>query len=365
MNFAHIVSTALATTLLLAACGGSDDDDPRPEAIEYTRLVSFGDSLSDVGSYKVSGVAAAGGGKYTVNGPDAQIWVERLAATANVPAPCAAQTGLNADQAIVGFPPAPVTGHPDCFDYAQGGARVTDPIGIGNAATLAAGQSQGALGALTVPVKTQITNHLTAHGGTFGDTALVTVWAGSNDLFVQLSVVSATVAGGGNAQTAGQAATQQMGVAGAELAAYVKSLIVANGAKRVVLVNVPDISKTPFGLAQAQNTRDLIELMAFTFNEQLKHDLAGVPEVLIVDAYQAFRAIAADPAAFGVTNATTPACDLTKARLGSLVCSAATLIPGDVSRYMFADPVHPTPYGYQLVADTVIGALRDKGWLQQ
>ncbi|MBP7414077.1 MAG: hypothetical protein KA932_09405, partial [Giesbergeria sp.] len=46
----------------LAACGGSDE--PR-----YTSMVNFGDSLSDVGSYRVGSVAALGGGKFTVNGP--------------------------------------------------------------------------------------------------------------------------------------------------------------------------------------------------------------------------------------------------------------------------------------------------------
>lgn len=37
----------------LAACGGSDE--PR-----YTSMVNFGDSLSDVGSYRVGSVAALG-----------------------------------------------------------------------------------------------------------------------------------------------------------------------------------------------------------------------------------------------------------------------------------------------------------------
>ena len=361
MKHLRVGFISLAAAALLAACGGGSDS--KPDAITYTRLVSFGNSLSDVGSYKVSGIAAAGGGKYTVNGPDAKIWVERLAEAADVPAPCAAQTGLNANESLVGFPPAPVVDHADCYDYAQGGARVTDPIGIGNAATLAAGQSQGALGQLTVPVKTQITNHLAANSGAFADTALVTVLAGANDLLVQLGVVSATVAGGGNAQDAGKAANTQMGVAGGELAAYIKQLVVANGAKRIVVVTLPDVSKTPFGLAQAQSTRDLIELMAFTFNSQLTQDLADVPEVLIVDGYRIFRDIAANPGAYGVTNAVTPACDPAVAKLGSLACSAATLIAGDTSHYLFADPVHPTPYGHELIANAVIGALKDKGWL--
>jgi phospholipase/lecithinase/hemolysin len=82
--------SAAAVALLLAACGGGDGDQtPR---VAYGKLVSFGDSLSDVGSYAVGFVAASGGGKYTINGPEAKNWTELLAAQMGVAAPCAAQT---------------------------------------------------------------------------------------------------------------------------------------------------------------------------------------------------------------------------------------------------------------------------------
>ncbi|MFT3953388.1 MAG: hypothetical protein QM722_02975 [Piscinibacter sp.] len=66
-----------------------------------------------------------------------------------------------------------------CTGYSQGGARVTDPNGIGKTS-----------GFLTVPVKTQIANHL-ARFGSFKDSDLVIVFAGHNDLFYQLAVFSA------------------------------------------------------------------------------------------------------------------------------------------------------------------------------
>jgi outer membrane lipase/esterase len=34
-----------------------------------------------------------------------------------------------------------------------------------------------------------------------------------------------------------------------------------------------------------------------------------------------------------------------------------------VSKYQFADGVHPTPYGYQLLAQFVSKNLAAKGWL--
>ena len=353
-------AVGVLAAVLLAACGGGDDA-PAPEKINYTQLVSFGDSLSDVGSYATPGlVAATGGGKFTVNGSGVQIWVERLAATLQVPAPCAAQTGLQSVGPLAGFA-APVTNHPGCYAYGQGGSRVTNPVGIGNVATLP-GQSSGALGQLTVPVLTQISNHLAASGGSFSGTEMVTVLAGANDVFTQIGILQATVAAGGNAQAAGQAAQAAIGLAGGELAAYIKNLIVAKGAKRVVVVGIPDISATAFGLAQSQSTRDLIQVLSFTFNSNLQYGLSGVGEVLFVDFYTTIQNWSSDPGQYGLSNVAQTACNLTVAST-SLFCSGATTVPGDVSSYLFADTVHPTPYGHELVWKNVVGALDAKGWL--
>lgn len=103
---------ALAAVLLLASCGGSDET-------RFQALVSFGDSLSDVGSYRTAGIAAIGGGRYTVNGPGPRVWVEQLASQLGLPAPCAAQTGLNASGAFAAFA-EPVANHPGCTAYGQG-----------------------------------------------------------------------------------------------------------------------------------------------------------------------------------------------------------------------------------------------------
>lgn len=359
MNLLRLGAIALATAGLLAGCGGSDDP-PAAERITYGKLVTFGDSLSDIGSYATPGlVGATGGGKYTVNGPGVLNWTERLATAAKVSALCPAQTGLNSVGPLAGFA-APVTNHPGCTSYAQGGARVTNPVGPGNVATLPA--SSGALGQLTVPVLMQIQNHLVAAGGSFAATDLVTVAAGANDLFMQVATVQATVAAGGNATAAGQAATVAMGQAGGELAAYIKSLIVAKGAKRVVVVGIPDVSRTPDSLAQPQSSRDLVQLLAFAFNAQLQYGLQGVAEVTYIDVYTALQQWSANPGAFGLSNVDTPACNPALVAT-SLICTAATTISGDTSKYLFADGVHPSPYGYELFANTVVDALTAIGWL--
>ncbi|EWS54981.1 hypothetical protein [Methylibium sp. T29] len=89
--------------------------------------------------------------------------------------------------------------------------------------------------------------------------------------------------------------------------------------------------------------------------------------MLLVDAYSRGREQVANPGTFGVTNVTTPACDLAATALngfvlGSLGCSETTLIAGDVSHYQFADGVHPTPYGHQLLANYVLDRMSAVGW---
>lgn len=344
---------AAVAALLLAACGGSDD------APAYSKVVVFGDSLSDVGTHASPGVRAEGGGKYTVNSAGARLWVELIAAAAGAAAPCAAKTGLEASDPLDALA-APVTDVANCFDYAQGGSRVTNPVGPYNKALLP--DPQGLLGQITDPVLVQMMRHLAVSGGAFAAGDLVLVLAGGNDVFMNLRAVGLGVA------TANDA-TAAMGTAGGELAGYVKNLVVAKGATRVVVVNLPDVSKTPFAYAEDAATQGLIQTMSNTFNQQLGAGVSGVAEVLLVDAYTQSQEQAAQPANYGISDATAPACELTPtlarplAAFGSLLCDAPDLIAGDTSRFLFADDVHPTPYGHQLLADRVAADLRARGWL--
>ena len=191
----------LSAVAVLAGCsgGGSTAGDQTLKA-KYSAQISFGDSLSDVGTYAVGTVAALKGGKFTINGNNVSVnaaltgknWTELMAAQFSLPAPCAAQTGLHGD-ASQGFA-VPVVNHSGCFGYAQGGARVSGAIGPGN---------QSAVGALTVPVATQIQNHLAISGGKFKSDEIIFVMAGANDIFTQVGILTA------GATAAGQAAGAQ------------------------------------------------------------------------------------------------------------------------------------------------------------
>jgi phospholipase/lecithinase/hemolysin len=106
--------------------------------------------------------------------------------------------------------------------------------------------------------------------------------------------------------------------------------------------------------------------MVAAFNDKLLAGLSGDPKVLYIDLASISRDQATNPAPYGLTNTTTPACDLSASKnllASSLVCNQSNLISGDVSHYMFADSVHPTPFEYSLIARYVLEQMTVKGWL--
>ncbi len=388
-----------AAALVLTGCGGGGGE-TSSNSIGFSSMVSFGDSLSDVGAYKVGNVAAAGGGKWTVNSAITQNWTELVAAQYKLPAPCPAQTGL--PSLIPQLPAVAVQNFSTCRNYAQGSSRVTSPAGPGSFAIqqavlqatgspAAAAQAAG-LGLMALPVVNQMANHLTNVGGSYSGKELVTVFAGGNDVFLNLNGVSSAAAGGagavGAAQFAGwspavqsavaaggaaavnaaaQAAVAGMAQAATELVAAINTQVLAKGAKYVVVLNVPDVSTTPFGAALDASSKGLIVNMTTAFNNTLSQGLAGKPGIVMVDANTQGRDQVANPAAYALSNVTTAACSKTSPAnpLGgsSLTCTASSLVPGDTSKYLFSDDVHLTPYGYQLLAQFVTKNLAVAGWL--
>jgi phospholipase/lecithinase/hemolysin len=392
-NFRAVALAGLAA-VLLAACGGGDSYIPgsgSPAGApttkgSFTAVVSFGDSLSDVGAYAPATSATGNGqppyigGKFTTNGPDGTVWVENLAAA----------LGLMVTPAEVGFagqsvkcPAAAINAAlaGTCTAYGQGGSRVTDPEGIGKAG-----------GALTVPVKTQIANHL-ARFGRFKDSDLIVVFGGNNDAFVQFGIfgakaaqIQAQAAAGQitedqaknlllQAQLAGQEAMKQ---AALELAGYVKDEILAKGGKYVAVWNLPDSAETPFGTSLPAQVRPVLTTMVDIFNLWLTEGLTGLP-VQLVDANTLFSDAYNNPAKYGFVNNTVPTCDAAKIAAitggaitdgSSLFCNATPGAPfnglrtgADVNTWQFADGVHPTTGGQKLISDSALQLLRSYGWI--
>lgn len=366
--------SAFIASLVLAGCGGGGAGDQTTK-IKFSSLVTFGDSLSDVGTYQVGQVAAAGGGQFTINGVSKN-WTGFMAAQLGLSAPCAAVTG--------GYGVTPAA-HSGCYAYAQGGARVFGTTGVGNT-DATNGQYSGAL---TYPVTTQIANHLaTTASGQFSGNEVVFVLAGANDILIEAQLaypgyVSACMGsgmtgctGGGLSQTAAQAAALQIalgdltGVADA-LAAQITTNITGKGANHVVVLNIPDISSTPLARSSGASAQQLFGAFVTTFNAELEAKLAGDSKVLLVDTYSVNRDQISHPAQYGLTNVTDTACDVNGTYLqtyfkgSSLGCTPQTLISGVTgdAHYLYADSVHPTPWAYQLMANLVSKHMLVKGWM--
>jgi outer membrane lipase/esterase len=379
----HVLTTALAAAAFLAACGGNEAGDQSPR-VAFTQMVNFGDSLSDVGSYDVGVVKLQGGGHFSVNGTGATgllyiNWTEFLAATLQLPQPCAAQTGLMPVPGAV-----PIIGDETptfhdasnggtCTSYAQGGSRVTLQPGPGNAALFNPSDpttSGNALGALTIPVHDQIQNYLHNVSPTFLPSALVTVMAGANDVFIQSATFQAEVGAGEDPTTAGGAAVLAMTTAADELAADVNTMILANGATHVVVVNIPDASLTPSAVSEGPAGQAFVKQLVQAFNTELAAKLQAGPSLLLVDAFSASEDQVTNMAQYGLTNVTTPVCTssssllCTKNTLIAAVAPAASAAPATAANtYEYADTVHPTPYGYRLLSELVGEQMAIKGWL--
>ena len=388
-------SLALAA-LLLSACGGGDPDVPgsgSPSGAPTTKgsfsaVVSFGDSLSDVGAYSPAtsltgnGAAPYFGGKFTTNnGSVGTVWVENIAASLSLLV-TPHQVGFGNQSVICPAAAVPALAG-TCTGYGQGGSRVTNPDGIGHA---------GGAAALTVPMVTQIANHLSRFTS-FKATDLIFVYGGNNDVFTQFGVFVAaatqiqTDAALGKitadqasallfqAQTAAQA---QMKTAAIELTGYIRNQILAKGGKYVAVMTLSDIADTPFGSTLPASAKPVLTALSETFNLWLKEGLTGQP-VQIIDTFAIFKDGYRNPAKFGITNNTTPACDVAKIQAltggavtdgSSLFCNATpgvpynTLVAGaDVTTWQFADGVHPTTGGHKIISDAFMAQLKAFGWI--
>ncbi len=270
---------AIVLGTALAICGGARGDG-------ITGIVSFGDSLSDVGNdYAASkGTQPSPSNEYYqgrfTNGGN---WLDYLAKDLGVTAPTPYLLGGS--------------------NYAFGGAST----GPGYTTTSAGYQ---------VPnVDTQISAYL-AHN-TPSASQLFTIWAGGNDLLI-------------NGQTNPLIPAQN-------IANEVTTLALA-GAKQFLIPNLPALGDIP---AVSQNPTQQAAANAWSagFNSALQADLAPLQQSLGIQIHTVniqglFQSILANPSAFGLTNVT-----------GAAINSSL-----NGNGYLFWDQEHPTTEVDQIIA---------------
>lgn len=315
------------TMFALASCGGGGDnnsasntDTTTPQGGVSLKVVSFGDSLSDVGTYAPL-ASAVGGGRFTTN--PGQVWTQNVAQyygdTLSAAYTIDATHKLSAQSG---------------FGYAEGGATVATPADQSEFLT-------SLIGNIEMPVSQQVSAYLSAHGS-FNDKQLVLVWAGANDVLRAGSGTTATTTVQTAATTLAQLVTQ----------------IVQNGATHVVVVNLPNIGLSPDGLSQSDggaNLTQLSQLFNSTLTSALQTD--GVQsKVIQIDAYTWLNGIIQNFQANGFTVSNTGvACDPNKTpNQTALLCSPATYVTSNADQtYMFADALHPTTHLHTLFAQYV------------
>ena len=340
----------LSIAALLTACGGGNDSSGSKPA---THVVSFGDSLSDVGTYNVRGEPPIGprqfaGGRYTTN--PGLVWTELVAHHFGDVLSPALLGGF-------GVPPARQRG----LGYAQGGAFVSTTM------------AQDYSDVLALPVTAQIGEYIKTYGR-FDASQLVLVQAGGND-------VINNVLGAHEGALDPEAVPALVTQAATDLAEVVNRIVLAGGEK-IVLVNVPDIGNTPLAAGDADLSRDLSAMSAL-FNEVLLRqvNLAGNPRparaLVLVDAYGWTNEHIANYKRYGfkVGNqdvaCSTPKIVAKSISIGladpelfiqqngtALLCAADTLTEAGADQtFMFADDLHPSTRMHDLFASFVLQRL--------
>jgi phospholipase/lecithinase/hemolysin len=393
---------ATATAAIVAGCGGGSAD-PTSQRAGITSVKVMGDSLSDSGTFKgIPGFGRMFSVQDSASEPNT-VWTERIAALLGTPQLCSffKFTGTT-------FIPNSVTG---CTNFAVGGGRINnfDPLsGAGNSPLSITFQLQTASAA-----------------GNYKSSDLLLVDGGGNDAadLVGAYLGAGTDGGVGFARMAGTLlppatlnpllAGGQTGLAqagGLYMVALadmfygsIKTTALDKGAEKVAVLNMPGITNTPrfqmalAGVAAAYGggtagatargqAEALFKSWVEAFNARLATNVAGDKRIVLVDFYTAFNDQIANPAQYGLTNVTTPACPPVRNAQGQLVlsgglptynfqtCTAAALSamtppPGATGgtnwwqTYAFSDGFHPTPLGYQLLSQLVAKSLATAGWL--
>ena len=192
---------ATAVALTLAAGNAS---------AQFSNIFFVGDSLTDSGTYKP--ILPPGTGLFTTNpGP---VWSQVLAQRYGLTAIPANQGGTN---------------------YAQGGARVTGLPGVPAAPPTGT----------ATPIAAQVSQLLAS--GPLDGNALYAVWGGANDIFFQLGALQAGLITPAQLQA-------NIGTAAGDLVRQM-AILQAAGAQNIIVVNLPDVGRSPFGVASGQGAQ--------------------------------------------------------------------------------------------------------------
>ncbi|MBK0392775.1 SGNH/GDSL hydrolase family protein [Ramlibacter algicola] len=379
---------AAATVSLLAACGGGGGDEtpvgsapaptpPSASAAPITRLVVAGDSLADVGTFGLKATVQSAS-----NPAGYPIYPEVVSQQLGTGALCSYFTSSDEGGSFAT--------RPACTNFAVAGADIVNPV-------VRDGDDS------PFSLKKQLESALSANGGAWKPGDLLVMDAGANDAAGLADTYLGAQRGGATdklvfAALLGQqlsgstidnalsqpnggsvAATLYMQQLARTWWAMVKANALDQGATRVVLVNIPDITLTPrlrdvvagaatdLGAGGAADFQAAVRGWITTFNSELAAQAAGDSRVVIVDYFGEFTAEVAGAPAAGLTNTTQAACPAT---VDFPQCTDAALdaappagaVAGWWKTWLFSDRFHPSPRGHELLGAAVLRAIQAAGW---
>ncbi|MFC5524182.1 autotransporter domain-containing protein [Rhodanobacter ginsengisoli] len=308
MHRTRVLAGAIAASLLVSMAAS---------AAQFSKVVIIGDSLSDAGNLSLA-----------LGSPTPSRFTTNPGFTA--PEMVASGLGLPVTASLLGG-----------TDYAFGGAGLVNNSSAGPIPTL----------------PQQLQMYLAASGGAADPHALYQVWGGANDIFYLTATSTDPNVLGAGTLTAAQT---ELGLIG--------SLQTA-GARYAVVYNLPDIGKTPAGMAGGAAASAGATQLSALYNNQLNIGLGQLSSngmnIIPVNAFALVNEVIANPSNYGFTNVTAPAC--TGGSGSSLQCgpqgsgAPVTYAPGTENTYLFADGVHPTQAADRLLSQVVLSEIAAPG----
>lgn len=284
-----------------------------PSALPYSAVYAFGDSLSDVGNLYALTLHAAPavpyvGGHFT-NGA---VWVQDLAA----------QLGLASPQ------PSVLGGTDFAYGGAETGAEALHPVS-------------------PIDLPSQLAQFAASRPALVGN-ALYTISIGANDVFDAVGAYAANPTG----------AVTDIGQAVANETSFVASLA-GLGVRNLVVLNVPDLGKTPTETARGAATSNVASALSKLYDNKFSVALSSLAatdhlSVHLVDAFALLDKGIATPAAYGLMNVTQPVWtgNYYNPLSGTLNAKGAAQ-----NGYLFFDSIHPTAAGHAIIANSAHASL--------
>ncbi|MUG98809.1 GDSL family lipase [Scytonema sp. UIC 10036] len=122
------------------------------------------------------------------------------------------------------------------------------------------------------------------------------------------------------------------------------------GAKKILVVNLPDLGKVPATRTSANSTT--LSSFAIAHNqtlvksvEELKQELGSDTQIEILDVYSLYQEATKYPSRFGLTNVTN-------------ACSNNLAICDNPEKYLFWDGIHPTTVAHRVIAEAAFKVIK-------